>query len=28
MSVFVSGKEGETGNIQHCRWSLTPPDTK
>ena len=24
-SVFVSGKEGEAGNVQHCRWSLTPP---
>jgi hypothetical protein len=28
MSVFVSGKEGEAGNVQHCRWSLTPPETK
>jgi hypothetical protein len=28
MCVFVSGKEGESGNVQHCRWNLTPPETK
>jgi hypothetical protein len=25
---FCFGAEGEAANVQHCRWSLTPLETK